>query len=181
MNTYRLRWQNETGSDWMGGQTFVSIDTAKAAAGYAFADGYEVDEGDRVQAWIVDEHDTDERIGDVPAGEWTADDFEDDSAADEDNEVEVTLIEVTLQESNLAEFLADTSDVDEACEQYRAEYERRLREAYPDAKVKVSIGNPSGMGDRIYNEPVELQDDQQPWVEDVANQMVNDWSWLTVN
>ena len=96
------------------------------------------------------------------------------------DDMEVTMIEVTLREDDLAEFLADTSDVDEACEQYRAEYKRRLKEAYPDAKVSVRLGNPPGLTNRINIEPVELQDDQQPWVEDVANQMVNDWSWLTV-
>ena len=96
------------------------------------------------------------------------------------DEMGVTLIEVTIREDDLAEFLAGTSDVDEACEQYRVEYERRLQEAYPDAEVSVELGNPPGLTDRIYIEPVELQDDQQPWVEDVANQMVNDWSWLTV-
>ena len=90
------------------------------------------------------------------------------------------MIEVTLREDDLAEFLAATSDVGEACEQYRAEYERRLKEAYPDAEVSVELGDPPGLTNRIYIEPVELQDDQQPWVEDVANQMVNDWSWLTV-
>ena len=96
------------------------------------------------------------------------------------DEMEVTWIEVTIREDDLAEFLADTSDVETACEQYRAEYERRLQEAYPDAEVSVELGNPPGLTDRIYIEPVELQDDQQPWVEDVANRMVNDWSWLTV-
>ena len=92
---------------------------------------------------------------------------------------DVTLIEVTVRADDLAEFLADTSDVDEACEQYRSEYERRLQEAYPGAEVSVELGNPPGLTDRIYIEPVELQDDQQPWIEDVANQMVNDWEWLT--
>jgi len=92
----------------------------------------------------------------------------------------VTSIDVTIQANDLADFLADTSDVETACEQYRAEYERRLKEAYPDAEISVDLGNPPGLSDRIVIEPDELQDDQQPWVEDIVNMMVNDWSWLTV-
>jgi len=89
-------------------------------------------------------------------------------------------IDVTVREDDLLEFLADTSDPAEAAEQYRAEYERRLAEAYPDAAVSVELGNPPGLTDRIMVEPMEEEEDEIPWIQDVANQMINDWDWLTV-
>ena len=93
---------------------------------------------------------------------------------------DIISINYTIRENDLLEFLADTSDPAEAAEQYRAEYERRLTEAYPDAKVSVELGNPPGLTDRIMVEPMEKEEDAIPWIQDIGNQMVNDWSWLTV-
>lgn len=93
---------------------------------------------------------------------------------------DITGINVTIRKDDLLEFLADTSDPIEAAEQYRAEYEQRLIEAYPDAEISVELGNPPGLTDRIMVEPIEEEEDAIPWIQDVANQMVNDWSWLTV-
>ena len=92
---------------------------------------------------------------------------------------DIISINYTIREDDLFEFLADTSDPAEAVEQYRAEYERRLAEAYPDTEVSVELGNPPGLTDRIMVEPVD-EEDAIPWIQDVGNQMVNDWSWLTV-
>ena len=98
----------------------------------------------------------------------------------------ITSIEITIHEPDLANFLDETSDVDNACEQYRAEYERRLSEQYPAAKITVSLGETNGMGNNYYiNDELttagsgEYQD-EIPWIDDVANSMVNDWDWLTV-
>lgn len=70
----RLRWCNETGGEWIDGNTYNSIAQAEAQARYAFEDG-EVDEDDIIQAWFVEEFDIDEKIGNTAAGEWMADDF----------------------------------------------------------------------------------------------------------
>ena len=99
----------------------------------------------------------------------------------------VKSITVVLRESDLAEFLADTSDVDAACAEYVEEYERRLTAAYPKTKCRVEFGETRGiLGHAMYvNEDYttagsgEFQD-LVPWIEDHANAMVNDWTWLTV-
>lgn len=93
---------------------------------------------------------------------------------------DITSINMVIREDDLLEFLADTSKPATAAEQYRAEYERRLVEAYPDAEVSVELGNPPGLTDRIMVEPMEEEEDTIPWIQEIGNQMVNDWSWLTV-
>jgi hypothetical protein len=98
----------------------------------------------------------------------------------------ITSVEVEIVENDLREFLAETSDVDTACEEYRAEYERRLSQRYPDAECKVTLGATNGMHDwywindeRTTAGSGEYQDEIM-WIENIANQMVNDWDWLTV-
>ena len=93
---------------------------------------------------------------------------------------DITSINVTVREDDLLEWLANTSDPAQAAEEYRAEYERRLIEAYPDVEVGVELGSPPGLTDRIMVEPMEEEEDAIPWIQDVANRMANDWDWLTV-
>lgn len=102
------------------------------------------------------------------------------------NDIKIKTITVVVDEPSLADFLADTNDVETACEQYRAEYERRLDEQYPDTLCMVELGETNGMGDDIYiNGELntagsgEFQD-EVPWIEYCAIQMVNDWELLTV-
>jgi hypothetical protein len=96
----------------------------------------------------------------------------------------VTSITVTINESDLADFLAG-DNTEEAMEQYRAEYERRLSEMYEDAECSVELGQTSMSTEyRINGEPTDAgsgeYQDEIPFIDDIANRMVNDWSWLTV-
>lgn len=85
----------------------------------------------------------------------------------------------------MLDFLADCSDPEAACEEYRAEYERRLSALYPEATCSVELGETNGMdtwywinGERIYSR------DEYPGTlevfEQVADDLVKDWRWLTV-
>lgn len=98
----------------------------------------------------------------------------------------ITSIEVELVENDMRDFLGECSDIDKAVEQYRAEYERRLIEAYPGATVSVTLGNGrAGMNTlyRINDDPADLMpgyEDEIAYIEDIAGGMVEDWDWLTV-
>jgi hypothetical protein len=91
-------------------------------------------------------------------------------------------ITVTINEADLENFLSDCSDVDEACEQYRAEYERLLNAGDDSIEYTVELAETSGNTeyafdgfDADFDEEAETR-----WIEDIANQLVNDWAWLTV-
>ena len=98
----------------------------------------------------------------------------------------ITSVEVELNESSLVDFLSETSDVDVACEEYRAEYERRLRAQYPSAECHVRLGQTDGMydwyyinGERVTNGSDEYWDELLI-IETIADRVGNDWTWLTV-
>jgi hypothetical protein len=99
----------------------------------------------------------------------------------------ITSITVELVENDLRDFLAETSDVDTACEEYRAEYERRLSAQYPDTKCRVELGETNGMdtwytinGERTTAGSGEHQDEIGA-IEHIADQVGNTMEdWLTV-
>lgn len=93
-------------------------------------------------------------------------------------------LRVVLHTPDVQDFLAENcTDIDAAVEQYRAEYERRLRAQYPDVDVNVEAGETNGMGDYVYVDGwrVTASDcDEIPWIEQPLADMVDDWDWLTV-
>jgi len=99
----------------------------------------------------------------------------------------ITSITVELLENDLREFLVSTSDVDTACEEYRAEYERRLNAQYPEAECLVELGDTNGMdtwytinGERTTTGSGDHQDEIMI-IEHIADQVGNTMEdWLTV-
>jgi hypothetical protein len=91
-------------------------------------------------------------------------------------------LELVIHKPDLRDFLSECADVAAACEEYRAEYERRLTAAYPEAECVVTLGETNGMGSYYYFDDVRAPGDDEriPWIDEIAVQMVNDWSWLTV-
>ena len=71
METYRNRWVNETGGDWISSEVFATVEEAKEEAKFSFENGI-IDRDDTVQCWEVNE---DMDISGTCAEAWTADDL----------------------------------------------------------------------------------------------------------
>lgn len=93
----------------------------------------------------------------------------------------ISSIEVVLHKPDIIEFLSEHRDPENAAEQYRAEYERRLREWYPGASIEVILGETNGMENYYYINGMREDHsscDELAWIEEPMNKMVNDWNWL---
>lgn len=87
------------------------------------------------------------------------------------------MLEITLNEQDLTEFFSDAPSPAQATEQYCAELERRLSDLYGHLTF-VGLGvRDEYIVDGEFDGPDH--DAAALVIEDVMDQMNNDWSWLT--
>lgn len=104
----------------------------------------------------------------------------------------ITSIRVVVNESDLANFLAETSNVRQAMQEYVGAYTKLIQREYPGAEVKVEAG-PTNGGDWIWvdgqrfgiGDHYTLDDlggfgGAPKTIHQLAEELVQDWSWLTV-
>jgi hypothetical protein len=104
----------------------------------------------------------------------------------------ITSIRVVVNEADLHDFLDETSDVDQAMNEYVVAYAKLIQCDYPGVEVEVEAG-PTNGGDFIYvndamfgtfgsysTEDHGEFDGAPEHIHRLPEELVNDWSWLTV-
>ena len=100
----------------------------------------------------------------------------------------ITHISVTHNESDLYDFLNDgitsSATVTAYMDAYIERHAQLLKEWYPNAEIEVGYASTSGGTncDVESNLPdtdgMAEVEQEMPWIEETANKIVEDWSWL---
>jgi hypothetical protein len=104
----------------------------------------------------------------------------------------IETIRVTLRDADMRDFLAETSNVDEAIRQYCQAYANLIKRDYPQADVTVESGETNG-GTFIYIndekfgtagsyrlDDLGAYDGAPERIAYLAEELTQDWDWLTV-
>lgn len=94
----------------------------------------------------------------------------------------VTEIKINLSEQDLSDFLEDNENY---MQQYCETLQAKLQIKYPDAEVDVDV-YPNQLTDKLivdgevveFDETDEMEADVHADWDQIASDMVNDWSWL---